>query len=100
MKRVVFLFPHPTAGPTGGYKVVYEYANRLAEEGYQVRIVYSGSIYWSRKSLFHKITCCIRYIQNIFKDIHAEVGLLWMRGYTSTSLFHLINVMCLRLTYM
>lgn len=63
MKRVVFLFPHPAAGPTGGYKVVYEYANRLAEEGYHVGIVYSGSIYWSKKTLFHNITCCIRYIQ-------------------------------------
>ena len=62
-KRIVFLFPHPTAGPTGGYKVVYEYANRLAADGYQVGIVYSGSIYWNRKSLFHKMTCCIRYIQ-------------------------------------
>lgn len=63
MKRIVFLFPHPAVGPTGGYKVVYEYANRLAADGYQVGIVYSGSIYWNRKSLFHKMTCCIRYIQ-------------------------------------
>ena len=63
MKRVVFLFPHPTAGPTGGYKVVYEYANRLVTDGYDIHIVYSGSIYWNRKSLFHKMTCCIRYIQ-------------------------------------
>ena len=44
MKRVVFLFPRPTAGPTGGYKVVYEYANRLANDGYGVHIVYSVSI--------------------------------------------------------
>ena len=62
-KRIVFLFPHPTAGPTGGYKVVYEYANRLVTDGYDIHIVYSGSIYWNRKSLFHKMTCCIRYIQ-------------------------------------
>ena len=77
MKRVVFLFPHPTAGPTGDYKVEYEYANRLAEEGYQVGIVYSGSIYWSRKSLFHKITCCIRYIQK------------YLQGYSCRSWFAL-----------
>ena len=67
MKRVVFLFPHPTAGPTGGYKVVYEYANRLANDGYDVHIVYSGSIFWRRKSLYHKFTACLRYIQKLFQ---------------------------------
>ena len=36
MKRVVFLFPHPTAGPTGGYKVVYEDANRLANDAHSL----------------------------------------------------------------
>ena len=41
-KSIDFLFPHPAAGPTGGYKVVYEYANRLANDGYGVHIVYSG----------------------------------------------------------
>lgn len=44
-RSIVILFPHPTAGPTGGYKVVYEYANRLANDGYDVHIVYSGSIF-------------------------------------------------------
>ena len=77
MKRIVFLFPHPAVGPTGGYKVVYEYANRLAADGYQVGIVYSGSIYWNRKSLFHKITCCIRYIQK------------YLQGYSCRSWFAL-----------
>ena len=66
-KRIVFLFPHPTAGPTGGYKVVYEYANRLANDGYDVHIVYSGSIFWRRKSLYHKFTACLRYIQKLFQ---------------------------------
>lgn len=64
---ITFLFPHPTAGPTGGYKVVYEYANRLVADGYRVNIVYSGSIYWSRKSFYHKLTNCVRYVQQLFK---------------------------------
>ena len=66
-RSIVILFPHPTAGPTGGYKVVYEYANRLANDGYDVHIVYSGSIFWSRKSLYHKFTACLRYIQKLFQ---------------------------------
>ena len=61
--KVVFLFPHSAAGPTGGYKVVGEYANRLAGDGHDVCLVYSGSIYWSRKSPWHKLTCCVRWVE-------------------------------------
>ena len=25
MRTITFIFPHPVAGPIGGYKVVYEY---------------------------------------------------------------------------
>lgn len=64
---IAFLFPHPTSGPTGGYKVVGEYANRLAADGHQVHLVYSGSIYWRRKSAWHKFTCCVRWVQRCIK---------------------------------
>lgn len=64
---ITFIFPHPVAGPTGGYKVVYEYANRLVAEGYNVNIVYSGSLFWKKKSLYYKLTNCVRYIQHILK---------------------------------
>ena len=63
MNTVTFIFPHPVSGPTGGYKVVYEYANRLAADGHKVNIVYSGSLFWSKKSLYFKLTNCFRYIQ-------------------------------------
>lgn len=65
-KTITFIFPHPVSGPTGGYKVVYEYANRLAAEGHKVNIVYSGSLFWSKKSLYFKLTNCFRYIQMLF----------------------------------
>lgn len=64
---ITFLFPHPTSGPTGGYKVVYEYANRLVADGHEVHIVYSGSIYWSRKTPWHKFTCCVRWVERKVK---------------------------------
>lgn len=69
--NVCFLFPHPAAGPTGGYKVVYEYANRLVADGYKVNIVYSGSIYWSRKTLYRKLTCCVRYLQKLVSGSYS-----------------------------
>lgn len=37
---LTFLFPATAGNPMGGYKVVYEYANRLVAAGYDVNIVY------------------------------------------------------------
>lgn len=67
IQTITFLFPHPVAGPTGGYKVIYEYANRLVGDGYLVNIVYSGSIFWKQKSLFHKLSNGVRYVQQCLK---------------------------------
>ncbi len=39
-KTVVWLLPGVDRNPVGGYKVVYEYANRFAADGYEVFIVY------------------------------------------------------------
>ena len=67
MSTITFIFPHPVDGPTGGYKVVYEYANRLVADGHRVNIVYSGSLFWRKKSLYFKLTNCVRYIQMLIK---------------------------------
>jgi glycosyltransferase involved in cell wall biosynthesis len=67
MDIITFIFPHPVDGPTGGYKVVYEYANRLVADGYRVNIVYSGSLFWMKKSLYFKLTNCVRYVQRLIK---------------------------------
>lgn len=67
MNTITFIFPHPVAGPTGGYKVVYEYANRLVADGHKVNIVYSGSLFWRKKPLYFKLTNCVRYLQMLIK---------------------------------
>lgn len=67
MSIITFIFPHPVDGPTGGYKVVYEYANRLVADGHKVNIVYSGSLFWRKKSLYFKLTNCVRYLQMLIK---------------------------------
>lgn len=67
MSTITFIFPHPVNSPTGGYKVVYEYANRLVADGHKVNIVYSGSLFWKKKSLYFKLTNCARYIQMLIK---------------------------------
>lgn len=43
MKRIVFLLPKPSLTPAGGYKVAFEYANMLANDGYSVSIVYAST---------------------------------------------------------
>lgn len=67
MSTITFIFPNHSPEPAGGYKVVYEYANRLVADGYKVNIVYSGSLFWKKKSLYFKLTNCVRYIQNLIK---------------------------------
>lgn len=77
MKTITFIFPSPGVNPTGGYKVAYEYANRLVADGYKVNIVYAGSIFWAQKTPYYKATNCIRYIQR------------WLKGYSCRNWFPL-----------
>ena len=44
-RSVIFLFAALGRNPVGGYKVVYEYANRLAKDGYKVGIEYVRESY-------------------------------------------------------
>ena len=76
-KIISFIFPHHSPEPAGGYKVVYEYANRLVADGHKVNIVYSGSLFWKKKSLYFKLTNCFRYIQML------------MHGYSCRKWFNL-----------
>lgn len=43
-KRITFLMPRPGNIPAGGYKVVFEYANRLVADGCTVNIIYPCGI--------------------------------------------------------
>ena len=72
MPSICFIFPHPASGPTGGYKVVYEYANRLVEDGYKVTVAYSGSIFWRKKPLRFKITNIYRYLETLLKGYSSR----------------------------
>ena len=40
MKKVTFLLPRTGEVPIGGFKIVYEYGNRLAQRNVQVTFVY------------------------------------------------------------
>ena len=61
MKKICFLLPGPTSQPAGGYKVVYEYANRLAKDGYKVSIYYANSMFCVRYSLLQRFKKVVKF---------------------------------------
>ena len=64
---ITFLFPGHAKYPCGGNKVVNEYANRLIADGHEVHIVYAGSLFWAKKSLYFKLTNIYRYVERTIK---------------------------------
>lgn len=62
MKRICILFPGLGSVPIGGYKVLYEYANRFASDGYEVIIVHAGTTFFEQQSFKKKVRSFCRYI--------------------------------------
>ena len=60
--KIAFLLPSTSKIPVGGYKVVFEYANRLAHDGYEVMVVYAGLIDFERKTIIEKLLDIKRYL--------------------------------------
>lgn len=72
-KRILFLFATVPNAPTGGHKVIYDYANRLVQDGFQVGIVYAAFFDSTDKTWG-------RMIKAVAKYIYAKVAL--RHGYT------------------
>lgn len=64
-KHIAFLLPDDGRTPYGGYKIVFEYANRLAADGYRVTLVYPASFWFWRKSLRKKYRSLRRYLSGL-----------------------------------
>ena len=80
---IPFLFPNAGTNLSGGLKVVCEYANRLAFDGHDVHIAYAGSIFWSKKTWFYKMTGIVRYLQTWIKGnlLNRQKTLLTLSNY-------------------
>ncbi|AXH00327.1 glycosyltransferase family 1 protein (plasmid) [Deinococcus wulumuqiensis] len=81
-----FTFVLPGAGvePVGGFKIVYEYANRLSLLGYKVSVVHSPNIEFSLKPSsikrglgYIKRSIDKSYIPRWF-ELHSEVDVRWV----------------------
>lgn len=86
MEKIVFLMPHDGIVSSGGYKVVYEYANRLAKEDFSVTIVYPNTKKDHSTSLENKLRDFARYIiravnkgyRSKWFDLDKRIELKWV----------------------
>ncbi|MDR0789422.1 MAG: glycosyltransferase family 4 protein [Bacteroidales bacterium] len=62
MTKISFILPYAGRRPVGGFKVVYEYANRLAEDDYNVSVVYPASLLFGERALKEKIRSILRFV--------------------------------------
>lgn len=63
-KSICFLLPSSGTNPVGGFKVVYEYANQFAENGYDVAIFYKFDFF--KPNSFNNIKSNIRLFKDFF----------------------------------
>lgn len=63
-KHICFLMPAVGYAPSGGFKVVFEYANRLANDGFQISIVFPAVHFYNTLSPQKKVKAIIRYLLN------------------------------------
>lgn len=62
MKKITFILPSGNRKPVGGYKVVYEYANRLIKDNYEVNIIFPATILWKEKTIKEKLKGIVKYL--------------------------------------
>ena len=73
MKKIAFLLPGISKVPIGGYKVVYQYADFFAGEGYDVSIVYP---YFAVKEFFFQ-----RKDISLIRKIRTFIGFYYHKRY-------------------
>lgn len=73
MSVVTFLLPGAGCNPIGGFKVVYEYSNRLVADGYEVNIIYPAVMFFKELSFRKKCRTLVRYVYRlIFRNYTAQ----------------------------
>jgi L-malate glycosyltransferase len=76
--KINFLLPCYAWGPSGGFKVVYEYANRLVARGHEVNVIHPRRLKFPPPE---KLTPrkCMRIARLWFKEICSEPVIHWHR---------------------
>lgn len=66
--NIIFLYPAVRNVPNGGLKVVYDYANRLANDGYDISIVYASYFPDNDKGFMGMFKSVLKYIYSNFRN--------------------------------
>lgn len=91
-EKVLFLLPRVSEGPAGGYKVVYQYADFLAQEGCDVHIAYPYLLSLDGKSLLFRINAFLKFIiKKALKLLPKENWYKFNHNVHSDSVFALDN---------
>ena len=61
-QHIAFIMPSVPYEPIGGFKVIYEYANRFVDDEYQVSIIYPAISFWRDKSIHIRCKAFIKYV--------------------------------------
>lgn len=86
MMRINFILPGPGNAPVGGFKIAYEYANRLAVRGHQVTVVHQALRRLDRGPRYHYWRM-LRYLERRLTRswrpdkwfaLRPEVNVLWV----------------------
>lgn len=81
-----FILPFAGNKPIGGFKIIYEYANRLAERGHKINVIHPS--YTFKESVLKNLQYFIRYHQRKFDKsynpdswfrLDPKVNSLWIR---------------------
>lgn len=76
-KRILFLFPIGPNLPTGGMKVIYDYSNRMAQDGCSVIILYAAYFDSTEKTLKRKMKAVAKYCY--VKLLYGRSGYTWYK---------------------
>lgn len=70
--HVVFLLPEYYNKPIGGYRVVFEYANRLAADGDDVTIIYPNFLFFWKSSIRRKCKMLFYFAYYMFNQRNID----------------------------
>lgn len=86
--KIVFILPKEGTQPIGGFKVVYEYANGLAERKHEVHVVHTASLFAQGEAgVARRLLASFRYLPYAIRDdwkpdpwfnLHKSVRLHWI----------------------
>lgn len=82
MKNITFVLPRPATRIVGGFKVVYEYANYLVKNGYDISIVYDcheiGTRFSLNNNLIKRLWGRILYKQAKWFDLDRQIDVAFV----------------------